>query len=228
MTKTADKHIGYFQLLDALKDGKSCAFCQIELHGINRYFAWLMYERVNDPGVRAKLRQSRGYCGRHSQFLLAAHEGFGTSILYRDLLSLAVNELRTLEARKRTRKRLFDARGGQQAAKCPACQMQDAVRESSLSVFSRSISDPQLRLALGKTPLICIPHVKLALAMMENDADRRYLVGCVLETCNSVLHQLDEFIRKQDYRFMAEGLGVEADVWQRVVRLMAGESGVFS
>ena len=37
--------------------------------------------------------------------------------------------------------------------------------------------------------------------------------------------ELDEFIRKNDYRFQSEGMGAEGDSWKRAVGLMTGRPG---
>ena len=39
------------------------------------------------------------------------------------------------------------------------------------------------------------------------------------------LGELDEFIRKNDYRFMSEGFGSEGDAWIRAIERLSGADG---
>jgi hypothetical protein len=55
--------------------------CELEAAATRRYLDSLLYESVNDPGVRENLIRSQGYCLRHAHLLLGFKDGLGTAIL---------------------------------------------------------------------------------------------------------------------------------------------------
>ena len=61
MTKTAT----YFDLRDACQL-PGCPVCRIEQRTVQRFLDALMYENVNDPGTRDRLRGSLGFCHEHA------------------------------------------------------------------------------------------------------------------------------------------------------------------
>ena len=119
------KHIAYHELLDAVRNAEGCPLCDIEANAVKRYFESLLYESVNDPGVREGLMRSRGYCQRHAHYLRSHGNGFGIAILYQDQIRLFLRLLDGLEtiASKVTRK---GARAQRQRPEvCPACHTQN-------------------------------------------------------------------------------------------------------
>ena len=62
MNPGPQKHMGYFDclLLEALQKAKLCALCELEARSTRRYLDNLLYENVNDLGVRGALAWSRG------------------------------------------------------------------------------------------------------------------------------------------------------------------------
>jgi len=64
-----------------------------------------------------------------------------------------------------------------------------------------------------------IPHFEMALRHLGDRGALRQLQG---ETRRRLLYQLDELIRKQDYRFVGEPNEGEGDSWLRAVNAAAG------
>src|SRR5665647_2907676 len=78
----------FTELLDAFKkDG--CPICRLNHLNVDLYFSSILYECVNDPEVRKKLRDSLGYCREHSiqfiQFVESSYNRFGASIIISDV-----------------------------------------------------------------------------------------------------------------------------------------------
>ena len=68
MKRTPEKHLLYFTVLEAFQKAKGCALCELEAEATRRYLDSLLYESVNDPGVRENLVRAKGYCRRHAIF----------------------------------------------------------------------------------------------------------------------------------------------------------------
>ena len=76
----AEKHSPYFNLKDAFKE-KHCPICYLARKAVTRYLDSLLYEGVNDHGLRNALRKSNGFCQKHFWQLVSFSDGLGTTIL---------------------------------------------------------------------------------------------------------------------------------------------------
>src|SRR5579884_122891 len=84
--RTVYRHSAFYDVLEALEK-PGCAVCTLVARTRWRYLDSLAYENVNDPGLRAKLRESFGFCNRHAwYFVETIREVFGAAIIYRDIL----------------------------------------------------------------------------------------------------------------------------------------------
>jgi len=76
---------------------------------------------------------------------------------------------------------------------------------------------------MGASPL-CLPHLARVLVNLRDESDQRQLLEIQRVKVERLGEELAEFIRKQDYRFQAEGFTPEeADSWRRAVMLFVGE-----
>jgi len=69
---------------------------------------------------------------------------------------------------------------------------------------------------------LCLPHLRLALDAAPNDRVFRALRARALQTQETMIAQLNETIRKHDYRFRHEPAGEEKGSPQRAVDHVAG------
>ncbi|MHB1134663.1 MAG: hypothetical protein ACYC4L_20005, partial [Chloroflexota bacterium] len=81
---------------------------------------------------------------------------------------------------------------------------------------------PPLALLTDELPSGCLTHFAQAHAALANEDARRRLVGRQLSLWRELRGELDEFIRKRDYRFSHEPLGQEADAPRRAVAMVTG------
>jgi len=80
------KDPSYFDLLEACSE-PGCPVCRISLKLARRYVDSILYEYVNDPGVRDEIRRSRGYCNEHAGWMLDVRgAGLGIAIFQRDIV----------------------------------------------------------------------------------------------------------------------------------------------
>jgi hypothetical protein len=224
--------VGYHDLMaDAKKAG--CPAC----HGANRaawrYLDALLWEFVNDPGVRAGLRASRGFCREHSQMALAVASeqaaSLGMAILYEDLLGnaeRAAAEATRSRWRGGPRSRRRNARRGlEPAVGCPACESAERTAENYLRILAKAEPGSPPAVAIARPGHgLCFPHLVMGLVHTRSEHQAEQLLGVFGRGTEELRAELREFIRKQDYRFRDEGLtDGEARAWRRAVHRLVGE-----
>ena len=84
-THAISRHTTYYNLRDAMtKPG--CPICRLVSDAVARYLETFLYENINDPGMRADLRRSNGFCPEHAELLREHGDPLGHAIIYGDLV----------------------------------------------------------------------------------------------------------------------------------------------
>ena len=164
-----------FELRDAL--GQSgCAVCRLALRTAARQLDILSYENVNDLDLRARLRDSRGFCNRHAwQLLDQTRDPLGVALIYKDVINTLIPELRPdglldgLVARLRGHR--ANALAGRLAARseCPVCLAERETEDIYLRLLGARIAEPSFRDAWEKSSGLCWPHLLAALPRARSD-----------------------------------------------------------
>jgi hypothetical protein len=98
---------------------------------------------------------------------------------------------------------------------CPACAVEEVAEGRYLAALER-LDRRHLQTALRRGPgFLCIRHLQRL-----HDGPARELLR---ERLHALLAELEEFRRKQDYRFADEAPGSERDSWLRAVRALGGD-----
>lgn len=223
----AEKDVLYHELIEAFQ-AEGCAVCRLARGASNSYIHALIYEGVTDVKLREALRDARGLCYKHG-WRLARERGavLGTAIIYRDVINTLV---KALEAHSNPPARLFGrgqpdlARALAPSATCPACILERDAEEREVKVLLSHVNDQALGEAFKNAGGICLPHFQLALGQAGASAVR-LLAGWQAEAWSRLRGELDELIRKHDYRFRSELVtDAEADAWERAVAAVVGEA----
>jgi hypothetical protein len=229
-------HTLFFELREALA-GPECAICALLRRSLRRYLDAVAYEGVGDRRVREVIRAARGFCAEHGTMLRVTRDALGSAIVHRDVLGTLMRQLSdaqrpppTLEARLRraVRRPGRDDTPLPAEAPCPACvylREQDEVYGSALM---QHIGDGTLVGALRGSAGLCLPHLRSTLARTPDTQSFDRLRDAQLEVWRRLAEELDEFIRKQDYRFQSEPSGSEGDSWSRAIGLVSGEPGLIA
>lgn len=216
-----EPHSQHFNLRDALEQ-PGCAICTLVTKAVASSLDGLLYERVNDPGVRQELRASGGFCHRHAWELCSVGDAQGAGLLYQDLLERAIASLDQPPAGRsalRVQKR-------QAVTPCPSCRQAAETGQRYLRLFVDVFEDVTFRTALDRSSGLCLPHLQEALAACRTPRQRTALTMWELTKLSTLLRQLKEFLRKHDYRYIAEGYRTEeAASWLRAVELFVGQRG---
>ena len=185
-----------FEVRDALA-GQGCAVCHLSLRSVARLLQAVAYEQVNDLDLRKALREAGGFCNSHAhQWLREAHNVLGTALIYRDVLNAA---LRELGAPRPSRLRNLLGASTTTAA-CPACAAQIDAERRYIAVRSEVVAaEPEL---LAESDGLCRRHALMA--VRAGGSAGMVVADRTVEVIQQLIADLDEVIRKEDYRFRHE------------------------
>jgi len=177
-----------------------CAVCHLTQRALVRYLKALSYEQVNDIEVRSELRASRGFCLVHAQRWLALSGNvLGTAIIYRDVITAALRSLDAPPDRGGLRT-LLGARPREAA--CVACTAEADAQDRYVDAVLGALDDPTLGHTARSSDGLCLPHTRRALERGGRRADP--LLALARRHAQQIVAELDEVIRKEDYRFKDE------------------------
>ena len=216
-----------------------CPVCRLEQRGVERYLDSQFYESVNNPAWRDRLRASLGFCHEHAWLAVNQRLGdaLGFAIIYRDVINGILTRLedgvpyrasrrsmalfrRIPEQVRNIVERMLYALTPQKS--CPACQHLDETTRINISMLVKELETPEIVDALQASDGLCMPHLRLALEHVKNVSACEKLLAIHREKLESLKAELTEFIRKNDYQFMAEGFGKEGNAWLRAVGMIVG------
>jgi len=207
--KTGEKFSTYFELRDACRNN-GCPICRLLRKAEHRYLENLLYERVNDPPTRLALRESLGLCREHSFKFLSMGDAFGVAIIYEDLLQATV-------------KRLDEEELPQASAECPVCTNRQQSERRYVETANRHLDDHEFQQVLHASDGVCLPHLRLITVKLQGDR-KKFLLAAQKQVLDRRIAQLNEFIRKHDYRFSREKITEEeASSRRRAIHFLVGE-----
>ena len=232
-----EKHQTYFNLLDALKE-KGCPVCNLVQKTIHMSMDSFLYELVNDPSVRKKIRKSLGFCNTHAWQLQKFGDGFGLSIIYNELLGILNDRISSTDSKKdaiNIKALLKELAVGRTKANyqekskafCPVCNDLRDCEKRYITAFIEGFSEAEFRVAFGGSFGLCLPHIVSVLATCKDEKFIKELLKIESEKICNLRKELDEFERKHDYRFSKEGFGEEGDSWIRSIEKMTGKEGMY-
>jgi hypothetical protein len=141
----SSRHNTYFELRDAL-GAPGCVVCRLSARSVRRYLEALAFESVNDLGLRAQLRGSRGFCNQHAwQMLEEAREPYGAGIIYRDVLNACISDPGS-------------------SGECIACEAREASARRYLDALVDHAHEPEITQRLAQGGGICWRHFALAVS----------------------------------------------------------------
>jgi hypothetical protein len=229
----------YYDLRDALAEA-GCPVCRLKARDGERYLDSLLYESVNDLGVRHNVRQARGFCHQHAWQLVRPSASLGVAILHHDVIKTvlkALNGARFQSPPLLSLQRAHESLDAQVPAAataglvgrlepqqpCPACRLEEEMETIYLSILLEHLTGEEGLLdAFEVSAGLCLPHFRQALALMRDKAVFEALVKAQQAIWQRLESDLGEFIRKSDHRFHDEPWGDERDAWLRAIAAVSG------
>ena len=231
MQRSETKHLSYHALVDVL-DGDGCPFCALVTGALERYFRTVLYEQVNDIGMRAKLRESQGYCAAHGEMLRQARSALGSAIIHRDIVNSLARTLEEEHPLSDTPQSWLRGLVGAEprpqdpvlggAQPCLACQRVRERERNYADTLLLNWDDELLQTKFCNSSGLCLSHLRVTLARTRDAGQFEALKAAHLTIWRDLIGELDEFIRKNDYRFANEEIGAEGTSWSRAIDLVSG------
>jgi hypothetical protein len=213
------------RLAGLMARGGGCPVCNYQQERGRHFLEGLLYESVNDIGLRQQLEGSLGFCHRHSRAMLQISGGrLGAAILEQAMLKEA---LRRLDARGPSRRKLLGGRrtNGEEApgTACLVCaREQEAARRALEELMGHW--DASWAEALENSGGLCYNHLQQALTLAPDRTTRDQLAALHARVWRDLIARLDAFIRKHDYRFRDEVISdEESRAIIRAVAILTGE-----
>lgn len=229
----------YYELRDALQqDG--CPVCRVVYEAGDRFVDGLLYEKVNDPGLRERIRAAQGFCSAHAWMLDRHGASLGVAIISRDVLRHLLTEVGAHHAEKAGLQRISNTLRHQDTTdrqaliaalspqgKCPVCTVEQEIESTTCDVLLNHLSGDELLSLYRDSDGLCLPHFRHAVTRASSGVDLEKLVTAQKRIWNRLEKQLSELIRKSDYRFRHEAMGSEDASWLRAIAALSGEDRNF-
>lgn len=234
-----NKSRAYFRLLETLEN-PTCPICALVLEDSHSYLDALFYESVLDVQTRMNLMESFGFCSWHAlqipslPSICAPNVGFAifASDLLRklDYFGRAITEERARRWKwkswfKRKHRRLI---AFLKERPCPACEHVKQFESYHFHDFMDAIGDKDFFAAYQGSRGICLSHFLILEETYSPHANFPLLFEAQLAKVNALRGTLEEFIRKQDFRFSDQITSEESKAWKSALDILAGSPGVFT
>src|SRR5215472_10089099 len=231
--------------LRAACEREGCPICMLVIESVQHFMDTWQYEGFTDVEHRHLLIQSRGFCPLHTWQLAQNKAPFQLAVVYQEVLTEILDDLNgdthdltavgPDEAAPETAwKKLWKRKGrrrkpvGPAYDRCPICRIRAAAEQRFTGILLEQLPSQEMHTLLCQSTGLCLQHFAQARQQAESSdpATLRSLMECQRTCMQRVLEELQEAIRKHDYRFTGEPRGSELTSWRRAAQLCAGNPGV--
>lgn len=237
--KRREGAMSFFELRDALAES-GCALCRLKTRSADGFLDTLLWESVNDPARRREIRRAQGFCYEHGWALARAAASVGVAIITRDVLQ---SLLKAMDHADFQANPLLSVRRVQETvdsnipsaataglvndlepkATCPACVWAGKMEAIYLDTLLHNLTgEDSLFADYEASEGLCLPHFRRALARVRKEAVYDALMRAQRFAWERLVDQLNESIRKSDYRHLDEAWGDEAGAWLRAIAALVG------
>ncbi len=221
---------------------EGCPVCIVVLESMQQSMDTWQYEGFTDVEHRHELIRSRGFCPLHTWQLAQLSTAFQLALVYSGVLPDVLAKLKQDAARQREPERpsrwnRWWKRWSRRPAttyaepafdRCPFCRSRASVEQRLISTLLEQLLSEETRTLMSQSTGLCLLHFTQAHNQAEegNPVQLRYLLECQRVCMQRILEEVQELIRKHDYRFGDEAHGNEMTAWRRAAELCAGNPGV--
>jgi hypothetical protein len=205
-----------------------CPVCRLTLDSVHHYLDSVIYEYVIEPDMHAAVRAARGFCPTHAWHIQEEINAaaMGIAVLYEGLVRTLLREMGEVDPTDGKRKIAQAANALKPQAKCPACIHQATVEEHLLRNLLDHIHEDKFAEGFRQSAGLCLPHLRQAIERRGDTAAKARIIALQQDIWARLQHDLEEFIRKQDYQFANEDMGEEGTSPRRVIEQIAGARGL--
>lgn len=209
-----------------------CPLCRLAAKAEATYLDSLNYERVMDFNTWDALQASRGLCERHSRAWEKLNGcALGLAMVNRVVLLNLQRATEPDAPKGKLKDRLFRRGGGpatladalEPTGDCPACTLAVQTAERFADVLLKDIREPEAQALLQACGGLCLPHLRMTLRRPGAPRGEAALIAAHRAVWAALMAELEEFIRKNDYRFQDEKVTEgEGTSWRRALDISVG------
>lgn len=206
------EEIPLFELMESNFSG--CPICYLNFESVRKTIFSILYESVNDPEIRARLRED-GFCHKHARLIFQVLEEspdlglLGISIILKDLLDSAT-ELNTIKRPSRGKKERDHSH------ECYFCKIEKDANKRHISVFARTMTDHSKRTIFERSEsVLCFYHTAEIANVLSGTPVFEEFLRIQEEKLRMLSLHLESFIAKHDYRNTLPFTSDEASAWKK-------------
>lgn len=229
--------------LRAAMQREGCPVCLVLLEDMQQVMDSWQYEGFTEVDHRHELIRIRGFCPLHTWQLAQLGSGFQLAVIYSETLPEVLAALQRDAAQQQgapgsssfgglwSRFSHHPAPTYAQPAfdSCPFCKSRANIEARLISTFVEQLQAEEMRALFSQSIGLCLSHFTQARAEAERNQSAR--LSSLLEgqqACmQRLLAEIQELLRKHDYRFADEARGEEMMSWRRAAELFASHPGVY-
>ena len=209
------KNSYYTELLEAFDRGE-CVICKLLKSTTEKYLENLLYEFATDSVSRREIRRAFGYCAKHTAQLIEVtkntNQRLPASILAEDLAEYFLKQCRrSLKSRRGIGIDIFKKR-----SVCPICKYYSTHERMYVSEFSEGLAKEEFLRKFLENPGICMEHLIKVSKTIKDRAVLKELLRPQVEIIDGIDLELNNFIKKFDYRSNEKITDREASAWIRL------------
>jgi Family of unknown function (DUF6062) len=221
---------------------EGCPVCIVVLEAMQRSMDSWQYEGFTDVEQRHELIRSRGFCSLHTWQLTQLNTAFQLALVYSGVLPDVLAPLKQDAARqskperpsrwsrwwKRWSHRPATTYAEPAFDHCPFCRSRASVEGRLISTLLEQLLSEEVQTLLSQSTGLCLLHFTQARKLAEegDPVQLRSLLECQRVCMQRILGEVQELLRKHDYRFGDEIRGDEMTAWRRAAQLCAGNPGI--
>ena len=225
---------------------EGCPVCLVTLARMERVMDFWQYEWASEMENRQVLIHSKGFCARHTwqlTQLTSLPTPFALAMVYRSILPDLLEDVQHDLARATAGKalpripfwrRLWRRKRDQPEQTdtillfhdCPFCQRQEEIERDLIQELLLMLSFEEFQTRLNGATGFCLAHFTRATREAQNTPQLATLLACQCASLQRNMAELEELVRKHDYRFLQEPRGDEMTAWRRAAELLVGNRGV--
>ncbi|HXG52685.1 MAG TPA: DUF6062 family protein [candidate division Zixibacteria bacterium] len=234
-----EKPHAFVRLVEAFEKSE-CPVCFLVSRDSRAYLDHLLYESVLDVPTRMKLTESFGFCGWHARQIQSlpaiCSPDVGFAIFAGDLLRkldfAGQAAIRDYEGRRSwrswRRKRRQSLLSLLKQRRCPVCDHVEQFESFHLKDLLDAIGDSEFLSLYRRSSGLCLPHFFILEETYSSHPNFPLLLRAQLAKAKEIQRTLEEFLRKQDYRFRDQLTPEETRSWKKAMDLLTGRPEVFA
>jgi hypothetical protein len=246
---------GDAEALRAAFQREGCPVCVVVQESMNRVMGNWNYEGFTDVAHRHELIRTRGFCPLHTWQLAQRNNTFQLAVVYREVLADLLKNFdreRDEQHGEATMQentpgwlgklgkvqRWFQPDATMSSSPveiallyehCPLCRSRGNIELRIVQTLLEVIANKEAQQLLRQSTGLCRPHFMQATnyAKAHTPGSEQVIADCQLACLQRTLSEIEELIRKHDYRYLDETRGGEMTAWRRAAELCAGNPGVW-